>query len=63
MRRRKRRDLGAVSKQDFQAIGEILCHQGAAPSMTAAFARYFQGQNPRFDAARFSAFVAKCQRR
>lgn len=45
--------FGAVTKQDFVAIANILCGTRAPNGTVEAMANYFATSNPRFDRARF----------
>jgi hypothetical protein len=61
-RRRRRINLGGVSKQDFVAIANILCTERASTVLKQRFADYFGNQNPRFDTARFLKATQTCTR-
>ena len=60
-RRRGLRGLGEVTKKDFQAFASILCRHNASPGLVADLTRYFAGQNPRFNADRFTAATRTCR--
>jgi hypothetical protein len=60
--RRRRINLGEVSKQDFIAIAKILCSERAPKALSQRFADYFGSQNPRFDEARFLKATQTCSR-
>jgi hypothetical protein len=60
--RRRRINLGAVTKQDFVAIANILCSEGASARVKQRFADYFGSQNPRFDTGRFLKATNACSR-
>lgn len=60
-RRRRRTNLGEVTKSDFIAIANILSSECAPPSITRRIADYFGNQNPRFARGRFLA-AASCKR-
>lgn len=60
-RRRRRTNLGEVTKQDFIAIAKILSSECAPAALTQRIADYFGNQNPRFDKRRFQA-AASCKR-
>lgn len=62
-RHRRSRPLGAVTKRDFTAIGDILCAHDATSALVSDVARYFKTQNPQFDRERFAYHVEKCKRR
>ncbi len=61
-RRRRRINLGEVTKADFIAIAKILSSECAPPPVTRRLADYFGSANPRFDSSRFMA-AAACKRR
>jgi len=54
-RRRKKTMLGQPTKQDFEAIAEILCEFKADGRLTSALGIHFQRRNPRFSFDRFYA--------
>ncbi len=60
-RRRRRINLGEVTKSDFIAIAKILSSECASHSVTKRLANYFGGVNPRFDKSRFLK-AASCSR-
>lgn len=60
-RRRRRINLGEVTKSDFIAIAKILSSECAPPSIAKRLSDYFGSQNPRFDEARFRK-AASCAR-
>ena len=62
MKRRRKRALGATSKQDYIAIGNILCRNNASPKLVSEIAGYFHEENPAFSPITFQAHVAKCKR-
>ena len=60
-RRRKRSNLGAVTKQDFVGIANVLCENGARAAVVTGIANYVASKNPRFARERFVG-AAKCRR-
>lgn len=59
-RRRRRVNLGAVTKKDFMAMSKILCRNGASGGLVGDLADYFKSENPRFDRERFIRATEKC---
>ena len=60
-KRRRRINLGAVTKQDFVAIANIMCGTSAKEGTIEALGNYFATSNPRFDRSRFEK-AARCDR-
>ena len=60
-RRRRRTNLGEVTKSDFIAIAKILSSECAPKSVTNRLADYFGNANPRFARDRFLK-AASCAR-
>jgi hypothetical protein len=61
-KRRQRHGLGATTKKDYVAIGNILCRNGASPKLVSEIAGYFAEENPAFSPITFQAHIAKCKR-
>ena len=55
--------LGEPTKKDFEAMANILCRHNAPADFTNDIARYFGGQNPRFNEDRFVAAARTICRR
>jgi hypothetical protein len=60
-RRRRRINLGEVTKRDFIAIAKILGSECAPAQVTKRIADYFGSENPRFAKGQFIA-AAACKR-
>jgi hypothetical protein len=61
-RRARRMTLGATSKKDYVAIGNILCRNDASAALVRDVADYFAADNPSFKPATFVSHVSKCRR-
>jgi hypothetical protein len=59
-RRRRRVNLGEVTKKDFVSIAKIFCQHRAPAGMVEDVADYFKSQNPRFNTDRFLAATKRC---
>ena len=59
-RRRRRINLGEVTKRDFVSIAKIFCQRHAPVGLVEDIADYFKSQNPRFNTDRFMAATKRC---
>jgi hypothetical protein len=62
-RRKPLSGLGALSKQHYVAVADLLCKHRASSDLIRAFADYFGVDNSRFDGLRFVDHIEACKRR
>ena len=59
---RRSTGLKGVTKKDFIAMADILCHTKASARTVNELSSYFKSQNPRFDTGRFKTAAKSCRR-